>query len=71
MNEKELKKRFVEVTSAINGCTVNDGCFVLTMALGGILATLEPTDEEAKEFANEVAQDVLEAYKNFKEKGGE
>jgi hypothetical protein len=38
------------------------------MALGGILATLEPTEEEAKEFADAVAQDVLEAYKKFKEK---
>lgn len=66
MNEKKMTERFREVTRAINGCPVNEACFILTMVLGGIFAAAELSEEDAKNFADAVAQDVLEAYKDYK-----
>jgi hypothetical protein len=69
MNGEEMLEKLREVTRAINGCPVDEGCFILTRVLGGIFAAAELSEEDAKGFADAVAQDVLEAYKDCK-KGG-
>jgi hypothetical protein len=69
MSGEEILEKFREVAKAIDGCSVDEGCFILTRVLGGIFAAAELSEEDAKGFADAVAQDVLEAYKNFKEGG--
>jgi hypothetical protein len=69
MNDKEILEKLRKVTRAINGCSVDEACFILTRVLGGIFAAAELSDEDAKNFADAVAQDVLEAYKDCKEGG--
>jgi hypothetical protein len=69
MNGEEILEKFREVTRAIDGCSVDEGCFILTRVLGGIFAAAELSEDDAKGFADAVAQDVLDVYEDCK-KGG-
>jgi hypothetical protein len=68
MNEEELMSRYADVAKVLDGCTLEEVCYIFTTMLARIALAAEFDNMEVVEFTQELADDITDAYNTLKEK---